>query len=156
MGSTPRKRKAAVAAPNLSGLHLYYPVLVSCELDRATVDVEAKSGDKEPERFYDCRVQPTSGEGAVTLAVCEFAAGKKLKDDKLVEVKATYYVGFSAENKMTIEQEDAFLSELSRASAWPMFRDLFIHIGSQTGDELPLLPNIPHVIIVERNKIEST
>jgi hypothetical protein len=79
----------------------------------------------------------------MNVVVCEFSAGQKIKDTKILEIRATYFVAFGGKTIMQVEEKKKLIEQIAGASAWPLFRDLFIHIGSQSGEELPLLPNVP-------------
>lgn len=124
-------------------LRLFYPVLGSCMLDRN--DPPAKINDAKPERFYDAAirliVRPAD---SLNIGMCEFSAGQKVKDKIILQIDATYFIAFDI-GKTIVQDSDKrnLAEEMASASAWPLFRDLFIHIGSQSGEELPLLPNIP-------------
>jgi hypothetical protein len=92
----------------------------------------------------------------LTVAICEFTAGQKINDKKTLEFNATYFVGFeSGDGDMAEDARREFVEELVSANAWPMFRDLFIHMGSQTGEELPLLPNVPTLRWMNSEEEES-
>jgi hypothetical protein len=121
---------------------LYYPVLAECELERASRP-EGTSEDKEPERFYDCTLEMSETGTNMSVAVCEFSAGQKIEETKILEIRATYFIGLRIAELKTEAEKKSALRELVSAAAWPMFRDLFIHIGSQSGEELPLLPSSP-------------
>jgi hypothetical protein len=61
-----------------------------------------------------------------------------------LEIQAIYYVAFRYDGGNISEKDKRHvLKELAASAAWPLFRDLFIHVGSQSGEELPLLPNLP-------------
>jgi hypothetical protein len=103
--------------------------------------------EKEAGRFYQCLVHPVEiGSEPLTIAVCEFSAGQQVKDTRVLEIEATYFVGFRVdESQVSDVERRQILEQMAGAAAWPLFRDLFIHIGSQSGEELPLLPNVPKV-----------
>jgi hypothetical protein len=129
----------------LSGVHLLYPVLMGCDLQ---ILDPPKKGEKS-ERFYDAVLRPVPADEKnkaprnLAIAACEFVAGTRTKEAKIIEISATYLIAIDcdAEGDAPEVQTRALLVEFARASAWPMYRDLFIHMGSQTGLELPLLPN---------------
>lgn len=124
-------------------LKLFYPVLGSCILDRN--DSPEKVNEAKPERFYDAAihliVRPVD---SLNVGVCEFSAGQKIKGKIILQIDATYFIAFDI-GKTIIQDRDKknLVEEMASTSAWPLFRDLFIHIGSQSGEELPLLPNVP-------------
>jgi hypothetical protein len=122
---------------------LYYPVLAECAFERNNPPEDVSDDDKV-ERFYDSTLEmPGDQTSAVKTVICEFSAGQKVKETKVIEIRATYFVGLSCADLKSDSERKAALQQVAAASAWPMFRDLFIHIGSQSGEELPLLPNIP-------------
>jgi hypothetical protein len=130
----------------LGGVSLFYPILVDCNLERS--DAPGGVGDLEPERFYDSAIQPVveQSDEKLSIAVCLFSAGQKLKNVKIVKIDATYFVAVHHEKgHLALSSADRknLLEQMASASAWPLFRALFVHMGSQTGMELPLLPNIP-------------
>jgi hypothetical protein len=119
-------------------LRLYYPVLDHINVERN--EIPDDSDDEEPQRFYDVALQPITDELSkrLALALCIFTAGQKIKETKIFEVQAVYMIAVNAG-----PDAKAVLEQLSKSAAWPMFRSLFIHIGSQSGLEIPLLPNVP-------------
>jgi hypothetical protein len=131
--------KDDAAAP--AKLKFYYPVLGGCELERNLPPDGA--GDAKVERFYDSTIQMSDQTDDADLAVCQFSAGQKIKETRILEIRATYFVGLRFADANTEGEIKSAMQEFVAASAWPMFRDLFIHIGSQSGEELPLLPNAP-------------
>ena len=141
-------RKGASFTSALSGVRLLYPVLMDCDLQR----YDPPNEGEEPERFYDAVLRPVlvpdTGPGTsknFAIASCEFAAGTKTAEEKIVEVSATYLIAIDcmAEGNAPVAETRALLAQLAAVSAWPLYRDLFIHLGSQSGLELPLLPNNP-------------
>ena len=122
---------------------LFYPVLAECGFERNNPPEDASEDDKT-ERFYDSTMEvPEEQGGTVNVVICEFSAGQKIKETRILEIRATYFVGLECTDLGSEDEKRAALQQLVAASAWPMFRDLFIHIGSQSGEELPLLPNSP-------------
>jgi hypothetical protein len=143
-----KSKKTAALSDSRSrfeGARLLYPVLASCGLNRN--DRPEGTKDAEPRRFYDCRIRPVeSPDEPLSVAVCDFAAGQQIDDTRILEIEGTYFVGFEVGRaQLSAAERRQLIEQLSIAAAWPMFRDLFIHIGSQSGEELPLLPNIPKV-----------
>ena len=131
---------------------LFYPVLAECAFERNKRPDGASEEDKA-ERFYDSTVElPDEPVGKVDVAVCEFVAGQQVKETNILEVRATYFVGIECTGLKSVEEKRAILQEFVAASAWPMFRDLFIHIGSQSSEELPLLPNAPRLRWIGKEK----
>ena len=140
--SRPKPADKAAAASTAGPFELFYPVLANCSLDR-TPKPEG-SEDADAERFYDAVIHPMDfSKAGDDIAVCEFSAGQKVKDVRVLEISATYFVGFRLADSGTDAIKTALVEQVVSAAAWPMFRDLFIHIGSQSGEELPLLPNVP-------------
>ena len=135
----------------LGNVRLLYPLLIECDLERW----EAPQGadDENPERYYDAGLKRLTREGQkvegqsknFALAACLFTAGLKEKKTKTVEVSATYLVGVDCEGDEDVPEADSktLLEQMAKSSAWPLFRAVFIHLGSQSGLELPLLPNEP-------------
>jgi hypothetical protein len=136
-------RNEGVELGPLGQIKLLYPVLGSCMLDRN----DAPEGEHEDkaERFYDSALQALEVSKDYCFAACEFSAGKRIKETKIIEIRATYFIAFDLEQTVSVSDEDRrqMLWQMAESAAWPMFRDLFIHIGSQSGEELPLLPNVP-------------
>jgi hypothetical protein len=69
--------------------------------------------------------------------------GLKIREVKTLEIEATYFVAFSCDGELGDDEKKHLLEQMAVSSAWQRFRDLFIHIGSQSAEELPLLPNRP-------------
>jgi hypothetical protein len=136
-------REKSRVAEVLENIRLFHPVLIVCGLDRSTPPGDA-AGEK-PERFYDSAVRlvEPSRASKVSVAACIFSAGQKIKDFKTLTIDATYFVAFKCDEELAEGDKKRLLEQLARSSAWQLFRDLFIHMGSQTGEELPLLPNSP-------------
>jgi hypothetical protein len=135
-------------------LKLYYPVLFSCSLERKPEG----DGKRAAERFYDCALSlQTDDDEDLNVAICEFSAGQKSKDVKIIEIKAVYLIAYSDDglSNEQLAEKKSFLKELAEISAWPLFRDLFIHAGSQSGAELPLLPNVPKIRWVDSGPSKS-
>lgn len=123
-----------------------YPVLASCAFDRASTPEEIE--DDKIERFYKSTVRSTKESQAHPLyvAICEFSAGQKLKDIKLLEIQATYFIAFRYDDESISDADKRHLwTEMAESTAWPLFRDLFIHVGSQSGEQLPTLPTTPNI-----------
>ena len=98
------------------------------------------------ERFYESTISSIKESHAPYVAVCEFSAGQKFKDKKILEIQATYYIAFRYDDGNFSEADKRHLfKELAEAAAWPLFRTLFIHVGSQSAEELPLLPTLPEL-----------
>jgi hypothetical protein len=111
-------------------------------LDRSDTPEEAEA-DKI-ERFYESTIRSIKESHEPYIGICEFSAGQKFGDTKLLEIQATYYVAFRYDDGEISETDKRhLLKEVAESAAWPLFRDLFIHIGSQSSEELPLLPNLP-------------
>jgi hypothetical protein len=134
-------------SPIIKGLDLFYPILVDCDLDWS---VTPESTDTETlERFYDSAIRliDDSVKQKTTIAACQFSAGQKIKEKKVFEIQATYLiaVGHSDGGRDVLSKFDRkkLLEETATTSAWPLFRALFVHMGSQTNLDLPFLPNIP-------------
>jgi hypothetical protein len=142
-----KKRRAVSSEKNhllraLGGIVLYYPILASCSYEREyREDVDTKKVN----RFYDSAVElfaPT--DDGMTLALCQFSAGQTLKE-WTIKIEASYYIAFSHDDiRIPNEVAKKLVKQLVESSAWPLFRDLFIHIASQSAEELPLLPNVPN------------
>jgi hypothetical protein len=119
---------------------------VDCGFERKLLP--EKAGEKA-ERFYDATLRLVELERDnkhPNLAACSFAAGQKVKNTKVVEIKASYLIAIRFPRARTKSSEvKNLLTELARSAAWPRFRNLFIQIGSQSAAELPLLPNIPQL-----------
>lgn len=130
---------------------LYYPVLAECTFERNNPPEDVSEEDKV-ERFYDSTLEmPGEQSSAVKAVICQFSAGQKVKETKIIEIRATYFVGLACADLKSDSERKAALQQVAAASAWPMFRDLFIHIGSQSGEELPLLPNTPKLRWISSN-----
>ncbi len=143
-GKTLAEKSEMQATPVIGGLDLYYPVLIDCNLDWSP---EGPPGDTA-ERFYDSaiRISEKAWKEEVTVAVCSFSAGKKVKENKIVEIRAAYAIAVSCtgdRNSLSRADRKKLLEEAAGVSAWPLFRSLFAQIASQTNLELPLLPNAP-------------
>src|SRR3954454_2004725 len=101
MARQSKKARASLLAteqsPNaLARLELYYPVLVNCRLRRKP---PPDGLEKEtPERFYDCSVSTPSTDTSddLTAAFCNFSAGHRIKEERVLEITATYFLGFKA------------------------------------------------------------
>jgi hypothetical protein len=74
-----------------SKLSLGYPILMSCTLERA--DAPEVEADKV-ERFYESTIRNMKDSSAPHIGICEFSAGQKFKDTKVLEIQATYYIFF--------------------------------------------------------------
>jgi len=158
--STTRKR--GNVAPR--ALRFFYPVLMECDLERWDTP---ESLESEAERYYDFGIRPISADDIpehghsenFTAAACVFAAGlrEKEKENKMVQISATYLIAVDMQNDQGFLKANSktMLEEMAKASAWPLFRDLFIHIGSQSGMELPLLPNNPNIRWLKPQKAEN-
>jgi hypothetical protein len=147
-------KKENVQSDTLLGqLSLFYPVLVSCTLERTATPEEAER-DKI-ERFYESTISSVKESYPPYVAFCEFSAGQKFKDTKILEIQATYFLAFRCDDR-TISETDKrhVLKELAQSAAWPLFRNLFIHVGTQSGEELPMLPN--HANLEWRDSEEKT
>lgn len=139
------KAKKTEGAPDEASrkARLFPPILSDASFSRNTPPDDVEK-DVQGERFYDATLYQYGDSGVVQIAICDFMAGQKIKDVNILEVRATYFVGVHLDNYTATAAENKFaLEELVSSSAWPMFRDLFSHIASQSGDELPLLPNAP-------------
>jgi len=138
----------------LSDLSLFYPVLAEFIVDINEDGVRAREDDEnKSDRFYDVALQSTEGvHKNFSVATCAFSAGKKIKETKVIEVKATYFVGMTKSEALSESDRRHMLEEMAASSAWSMFRSAFSHIASQTGLELPLLPNVPKVRWLEAKK----
>jgi hypothetical protein len=150
---TDRKRPSV-----LKNIELFYPVLISCELSRNRAPETDKS--EKPQRFYDATFELLSrgkeGERIIAGAACEFSAGTKANKVKLVEIEATYFVAFSVRvTEMSEEEGKHLLKEMAETAAWVQFRALFAQIASQSGEELPLLPNLPKIRWLERDQAQK-
>lgn len=143
--TTAKKRAVAKADAKygtVGKVRLLYPVLASCTLNRNDPPEDARN--EEVKRFYESTIRAVELSKNPNVAVCEFSAGQTLKDTTILEIQATYFVAFSHEDTSLPDTDKCkLLEEMAEAAAWPLFRDLFIHIGSQSGEELPLLPNVP-------------
>jgi hypothetical protein len=143
----PNYRKKSKHSRNAPGptLKLYYPVLVDLDFERRESPDDTE--EIEPERFYDSAVQVEETSDGITVAVCSFTAGQKIKDTKVLEVNATYFIAIGDSQDIAISDADKnhLLEEATKCSAWQLFRSLFIHMGSQSGMEVPLLPNFPEI-----------
>jgi len=136
----------------LAALKLLYPILMECNLERW--DDAREDADKQ-ERYYDSGLKPivideNETEGKFknfAAAACVFTAGLKERESKIVEITATYLIGVDSTDREKLSESDAksLLEQAALSSAWPLFRSLFIHLGSQSGLELPLLPNDPKI-----------
>jgi hypothetical protein len=137
------KNRGPRADTSLEKLTMLYPVLMSCAFDRSTPSEEAKSDQFE--KFYESTIRKLKDAFPNQyVAVCEFSAGQRHKDTKILDIQATYVFGFRYEDKdISDTNKRHVLKEIAESSVWPLFRNLFIHIGSQSGEELPLLPNLP-------------
>jgi hypothetical protein len=131
--------------PIIGGLSLYYPILVDCNLDWPVAPENTEN--EKPERFYDAAIRISDGASKEAfIAVCSFSAGQKLKETKIFEIRATYLVAVGHSDGFDVlkaPDRKKLLSEVIECSAWPLYRALFVHMGSQTNLELPLLPNVP-------------
>jgi hypothetical protein len=131
-------------ADSSEDLVLYYPILLECRLERTEVPTEQNS--EKPERFYDSAIRPVNQtDESLGIGLCEFSAGLRLNEIKTLEISAEYFVGVKGGRPFGASERKNMLEQSAKSSAWPLFRDLFIHMGSQTGAELPLLPNIPKI-----------
>lgn len=139
---TPKKPITAAAWGDVA---LFYPVLLDCQLGRS--DPPEGVSEEKPSRFYDSTVRPfgQSAKDRLSVAICEFSAGHGFKDVKTLEIQATYVIAVRHPGSPEISEADRMrlLDQMAKSSAWPLFRNLFIHIASQTTEELPLLPNVP-------------
>jgi hypothetical protein len=138
------KSQRVTETASFARVKLLYPVLHTCTLH--TNNEPDDSGNAKPQRFYDATVrameQPRK---RLNMASCQFSAGQKVKDISILEIEANYYVAFRSTENFEIADADkkALLEGIAASSAWPLFRDLYIHMASQSGEELPILPNIP-------------
>jgi hypothetical protein len=135
-------------------VNLFYPILAdfSVEISEEAVKVE-ESGSKG-DRFYDFVLHRFRGseDKGTSVATCIFSAGKKINDKKTIEIKATYFVGVNDSEALSEGDRKHLLEELASSSAWSMFRSAFAQIASQTGLELPLLPNVPKLRWLDEKK----
>lgn len=129
----------------IAGIDLYYPILINCNLDWSP---EEGTENEKPARFYDSgiRIMDDLPKERTTIAICAFSAGQKIKDKISFEIRADYLIAVShalSHDALSRPEKKKLLEESAAASAWPLFRALFAHLGSQTNLELPLLPNLP-------------
>jgi hypothetical protein len=145
-GMASKSKSPPTPSSAVGNLRLYYPILSSCMMERSDFPQEETKNKKKKTRFYDAVIQIIDSNANIDMALCEFAAGQKLADKKIIEIKATYFVGISLDGaKLGVDDKNKLFIEMTQTSVWPMFRDLFIHIGSQASEELPLLPTVPRV-----------
>jgi hypothetical protein len=144
-----RSAPQLTAGGELGDIRLLYPALMDCNFERW----DEPDKTQEPERFYDLGLRPVDLDGTIehsysknfSIATCLCAAGLRLKDKKVFEVTATYLIAFDCVSSRNVGEDEArrFLEQIAQSATWPLFRALFIHIGSQSGFELPLLVNVP-------------
>jgi hypothetical protein len=142
--ATQRGRKESVQSDtSLGQLSLFYPVLVSCTLERTSTP---EAEQDKIERFYESTISSAKEPYPPYIAVCEFSAGQKFENKKILEIQATYFLAFRCDDRSVSETDKRHvLKELAQSAVWPLFRNLFIHVGSQCGVELPMLPNLPNL-----------
>jgi hypothetical protein len=147
-------KELSEAQLNLRDLRIFYPILSSCTVDQSASD---EKDDRKAKKFYNAVVQPVAPtETSIDVAFCEFAAGKRVGDVKIIEIKASYFIGFRlGERKLDDHEKNSMFVEMAQAAAWPLFRDLYILIGSQSREDLPLLPFVPKVIVAPTEATES-
>jgi hypothetical protein len=123
---------------------LLHPVLISCELDR---NFPTKDSDPQKvERFYEAAIRPIhAGEDTTRLIWCEFGAGENLEEQKLFNLRATYVLGYRPPKDANESYNQSLIEQLVTVTAWPMFRDLFSHMVSQSFDDLPSLLSKPDI-----------
>ena len=153
--------RTAKTAATLPLFHPPYVELTICELKQRPSPVQE---DKKASFSYSAELRDVShvgmsegnGPANVTVAYCDFTAGKQIEHETTAEVTATYLFAFKHPESgpgtvWPLEQLTEFVVSIS---VWPRFRDLVAHMmaqGSTVFPPLPLRPdNIAHARLTSK------